>query len=325
MTVAALGIDVGGTKIACGFVAADGTCTRVARADTPPGGDEDALWAALTGLVDGVAAGVAYDGVGVGCGGPMQLGKGRVSPLNIPGWREFPLLDRVRERYGSDGPVRLHNDAVAFASAEARWGAGRAASHVLGVVVSTGVGAGIVLDGRRVDGATGNAGHLGHLVVEPDGPPCACGGQGCLEAVARGPAIAAAAVGRGWTGEPSAAAVAAGARAGDPACLAAFDRAGRALGTALAGAVALLELDVVVVGGGVAQAGELLLGPARQAYDHHARLAFTRRCEVVGSALGPDGGVAGAAALVLDDLAPPPRRSGGYSRYWDTDWAAPRR
>lgn len=325
MTATALGIDIGGTKIACGLVAADGTCAHVARTDTPPDGDADALWSTVCGLVDGVVAGRSYDGVGVGCGGPLHLGDGRVSPLNIPGWRDFPLLDQVRERYGADGPVRLHNDAVAFASAEARWGAGRDARQVLGVVVSTGVGAGIVVDGRRLDGATGNAGHLGHVVVEPDGPPCACGGRGCLEALARGPAIAAAAVGDGWTGEPTAGAVAAGARAGDPAALAAYDRAGTALGTALASAAALLELDVIVIGGGVARAGDLLLGPARRAYDRHARLDFTRRCQILASALGTDGGVAGAAALVLDDLAPPPRRSGGYSRYWDTDWAAPRR
>lgn len=298
----ALAIDVGGTKLACGLVDADGVVTYRRRVATPHTDDPQVLWSTLAGLVDEVVGeldGRPCVGVGIGCGGPMRWSDGLVSPLNIPAWRDFPLLDRVSARWGAGLPVRMHNDAVAAALAEARWGAGRGVSSLLGMVVSTGVGGGLVLDGRPVDGPTGNAGHVGHVVAEPDGSPCACGGRGCLEAVARGPAIAADAVTRGWRGEPTAAAVADGARAGDPACAAAYDRAGRAIGTVLAGLVALLDLDVVSIGGGVSLAGDVLFDPLRAAYDRHAGMAYTRRVRIVPATFGRDASLVGAAALVL--------------------------
>lgn len=298
----ALAIDVGGTKLACGLVDAGGGVSFRRRVATPPGSDPESVWQALEGLVDGVVSelgGRVGVGVGIGCGGPMRWPDGLVSPLNIPAWCEFPLLERVRVRWGGDLPVRIHNDAVAAALAESRWGAGRGAGGLLGMVVSTGVGGGLVLGGRQVDGPTGNAGHVGHVVAEPDGPPCGCGGRGCLEAVARGPAIAADAAARGWSGEPTAEAVAAGARAGDPACTAAYDRAGRAIGTVLAGVVALLDLDVIAIGGGVSLAGDVLFAPLRAAFEAHAGLEYTRRARIVPAAFGSDASLVGAAALVL--------------------------
>ncbi|HET8969702.1 MAG TPA: ROK family protein [Candidatus Nanopelagicales bacterium] len=312
-----LALDVGGTKVAAGLVDAAGTVIAVHRAATPPHGDAEAVWAAVTGVLDAAAADGDYTAVGIACGGPMRWPSGHVDPLNIPGWRGFPLLDRVRDRYGQDRPVRIHNDAVALAIGQARWGAGRGVANLLAMVVSTGVGGGLVLGGRRVDGASGNAGHIGHVVVEPDGPACACGGRGCLEAVARGPAIAAAAAARGWSGPATAQAVTAAARDGDERCLAALARAGRAVGVALASTVALLDLELVCIGGGVAQAGDLLLGPVRAAYDEHAGLEYTRRVRIV-PVEGADAGLVGAAALVLGDEVPPP----ATSRYWETDWAA---
>jgi glucokinase len=219
--------------------------------------------------------------------------------VNIPGWRGFPLLDRVREAYAAGRPVAIHNDAVAFAVAEHRWGAGRGHDNVLGMVVSTGVGGGLVLGGRRIDGATGNAGHIGHVCVDPAGPLCACGGRGCLEAIARGPAIAEHAVAHGWTGERTGIAVAAGARDGHPACRAAFERAGRATGIAVASAVALLDLDVVSIGGGIAESGDVFFTPLRVAFEEHAGLEFVRRARIVAPETGPLAGLSGAAALVL--------------------------
>jgi glucokinase len=295
----ALALDIGGTKMAAGLVSADGEVSATVRRPTPPGGTAEELWDVVTGVLDEVSAGVSYDAVGIGCGGPMRWPEGSVSPVNIPGWRDFPLLERVRERYGPELPVAIHNDAVAVALAESRWGAGRGARNVLGMVVSTGVGGGLVVGGERVDGASGNAGHIGHVVVEPDGPACGCGGFGCLEAIARGPAIARDAVARGWHGEQTGVAVAAGARAGDVACVAAYARAGRAVGIAVASVVALLDLDVVSIGGGVAQGGSLLFGPLQEAFDRHAVLAYTRHCRIVPAALGEHVGLAGAAALVL--------------------------
>jgi glucokinase len=194
--------------------------------------------------------------------------------------------------------VRVHNDAVAMAVGEHWRGAGRGSRNFLGVVVSTGVGGGLVVDGRVVNGRTGNAGHIGHVVVDPDGPPCACGGIGCLEAIARGPAVVDWAQRQGWVapvGVATGTALTESARAGDSMAVAALIR----VGVALASVVAALDLDTVAIGGGLAGAGELLLGPARAAFDRHARLDFTRDCRIVPTALGVDAGLVGAGAFVL--------------------------
>ncbi|HET7901108.1 MAG TPA: ROK family protein [Candidatus Nanopelagicales bacterium] len=304
MTVV-LALDVGGTKLAAGLVDDEGTVLVHDRVPTPVSLDPEELWGALAGLVDGLLerpGATAYAAIGVGCGGPMEWPAGRVSPINIHGWRGFPLLDRVRERYADGRPAVIHNDAVALALAEHRWGAGRGYDHVLGMVVSTGVGGGLVVGGRRVDGGTGNAGHVGHIVVDPLGPACPCGGRGCVEAIARGPALAEYAVSRGWQGEQTGLAVAEGGRAGDPACLAAFERAGRAVGLGIVSACAVLDLDVVTIGGGVAQSGDLFFAPVLRTFDEYAGLAFIRRVRILPAQLGPLAGLSGAAALVLDAL-----------------------
>ncbi|MDT7537293.1 MAG: glucokinase, partial [Actinomycetota bacterium] len=181
-----LAIDIGGTKMAAGIVDADGSIIRRARTATVP----DDPWPEFAQMLDRLVDGESIEGVGIGCGGPMTWPAGDVSPLNIPGWRDFPLRARLADRYPGV-PVRLHNDAVAFAAAEHWKGAGQGVDDMIGMVVSTGVGGGLVLGGRIVDGASGNAGHIGHVVADPDGPVCACGGRGCLEAFARGPATVA--------------------------------------------------------------------------------------------------------------------------------------
>jgi glucokinase len=300
----ALGLDVGGTKMAAGLVRRDGEVVGYVRADTPQTDDAEQVWQTVCDVLDRVIAeeGDGYDAVGIGCGGPMQWPSGIVSPGNMPAWRGFPLLERIRERYAGERRTAIHNDAVALAVAEHRWGAGRGHDHVLGLVVSTGVGAGLVLGGRRIDGKTGNAGHIGHTVVVPDGDLCRCGARGCLEPIARGPAIAAYAVSHGWAGEQSGVAVAKGARDGDPACVAAFERAGRAVGQAVASAAALLDLDVAVVGGGISQAGHVFWDPLRASFHEHAGYDFVERCRITLPMLGATAGVAGAAALVLDDV-----------------------
>ncbi|MBF8188818.1 ROK family protein, partial [Nonomuraea sp. K274] len=191
-----LAIDVGGTKMAAGLVAQDGTVVRSRLATTPRDADAETLWQTLSDLIEPLSDGV--EGVGVGCGGPMTWPDGEVSPLNIPGWRGFPLRARLAARFPRS-TVRLHNDAICLAVAEHWKGAGQGISDMLGMVVSTGVGGGLILNGRLVNGRTGNAGHIGHVVVEPDGGPrCGCGGHGCLEAVARGPALTAWALDHGW-------------------------------------------------------------------------------------------------------------------------------
>jgi glucokinase len=183
---------------------------------------------------------------------------------------------------------------------------------MLGMVVSTGVGGGLVLDGRLINGASGNAGHVGHIVVDPeDGPLCGCGARGCVEAIARGPALVEWARAQGWRpDQPDATAkeLADDGAQGHPVGLAAMRRAGRALGIGIASATSLCDLEVVSVGGGLSQAGPLLFNPLQEALRAHARLDFARQVQVVPAALGQSAGLIGAAALIL-----------AAERYWTPD------
>jgi len=311
-----LAVDVGGTKLAAGLVEPAGRVLTWAQVPTPAGLDAEQLWRTLDALMTGVlerahATPAELAGCGCGCGGPMEWPSGLVSPLNIPAWRRFPLRTRLEERLGGI-TVRVHNDAICMVAAEHWRGAGRGRDNVLGMVVSTGVGGGLVLDGQLIKGASGNAGHIGHVVVDPDtGPLCVCGGRGCAEAIARGPALVTWAQAEGWRPDQKDATakdLAADGALGHPTGLAAMHRAGRALGIAIASATSLCDLEVVSVGGGLSQAGPLLFDPLEEALRAHARLAFTRQVRVVPAALGQSAGLVGAAALIL-----------AADRYWHGD------
>jgi glucokinase len=306
-----LALDVGGTKLAAALVDATGAVAGHVEVPTPQVWDAEAIFQALQTAIarsleqSGIRL-TALRGIGVGSGGPMRYPEGIVSPLNIPAWRDFPLRDRLIGAYGL--PTVVDNDAKAMALGE-RWrGAGQGARCLLGMVVSTGVGGGIVVDGRLLDGAHGNAGHIGHVIVAPGGPRCACGARGCVEAIASGPSIARAAAAALQRGTPSALAgvtpltgkaVAEAAQVGDPLARALFQRAGHALGRGIASAGALVDLDRVVIGGGVSQAGPLLFDPLRAELARRARLAFTHDLPVLPAALGPQAGLVGAAALLF--------------------------
>src|SRR6185312_8499077 len=233
--VLTLALDIGGTKIAAGLVDADGTLVHHAKLPTPDG-DAEAIWAVVDSLVTEAlaAAGGHVRGVGIASAGPIDLPSGTVSPINITQWQRFPIVERVTELVGS--PARLAGDGLCMAMGE-RWrGAGRGAHFMLGMVVSTGVGGGLVLDGAPYDGRTGNAGHVGHVVVEPNGRPCACGGRGCVETVSSGPSMTRWARDNGWSAPPAAGAkeLADAAAAGDPLALRAFQRGTRALAAMIA-------------------------------------------------------------------------------------------
>ena len=209
----ALAVDIGGTKLAAAIVDSGGVLVPGSERSvaTPAGTDAERLFAVVAELADDVVAGSDADTVvcGVGCGGPMGPGGEQVSPLNIPAWREFPLRSRLAAHLGL--PVHVDNDAKALALAEGWVGAARSSSSFVAMVVSTGVGGGVVLNRRLLQGDHGNAGHIGHVIVEPDGRPCACGARGCLEAEASGTAIRAA------TGGPPAEATMAVPRSHGPA------------------------------------------------------------------------------------------------------------
>jgi glucokinase len=302
----ALALDVGGSKLAAGVVDAAGRVLGRGRAPTPPNSDAEALYEALLACAAAALRGAdtapyELDGVGVACGGPMRWPQGSVSPLNVPAWRDFPLRRRLAAEF--DGPVLVHNDAVALAVGEHWKGAGAGSAHLLAMTISTGVGGGLVLGGRLHHGASGNGGHVGHLVVEADGPPCSCGGRGCLEAVASGPRTVARALAGGWRppgpGPADGRALAAAAAAGEAIAAASLARSGRAVGQALASCAHLLDLEVAAVGGGLSQAGPAFWEPLRAAFATHARMEFAAACRVVPARLGADTSLLGAAAFVL--------------------------
>jgi glucokinase len=238
-----------------------------------------------------------------------------VSPVNVPSWRDYPLVENVRAAVGGL-PVTLVGDGVAVAAAEHWQGAARGYDNALCMVVSTGVGGGLVLGGRLHRGPSGNAGHIGHISVDLDGDACPCGSRGCVERIASGPNIARRAVRSGWRpgqdGDASAAAVAASAGAGDPLAIASFERAARALAAGIAATAILAEIDIAVIGGGVSGAGEVLFAPLRRALNDYATLSFVQRLRVVPALMGNDAGLVGAAAAALlgerDEAAAPAGR-----------------
>lgn len=300
MTEYTLALDVGGTKIAAGLVDADGTLVHRAQQPTPHA-DAEAVWAVAEALIADELreSGGRIAGVGVASAGPVDLPGGTVSPINITAWQRFPIVDRVAQVTGM--PVRLGGDGLCMALGE-RWrGAGRGAQFLLGMVVSTGIGGGLVLDGAPYDGRTGNAGHVGHVVVDPDGAPCTCGGRGCVETVASGPHLAQWARDNGWDGGPDADAkeLADAAGRGDPVALRAFRRGATAVAATIASVAAVCDLDLVVIGGGVAKSGPLLFDPLREALASFAGLDFIRDLRVLPAELGGDAGLVGAAALAI--------------------------
>jgi glucokinase len=296
-----LALDVGGTKIAAGLVDDDGTLVHHAKLPTPDE-DAEAVWTVVDTLVTEAlaAAGGRVRGVGIASAGPIDLPSGTVSPINITAWQRFPIVDRVSELVGA--PVRLGGDGLCMALGE-RWrGAGRGAQFLLGMVVSTGVGGGLVLDGAPYDGRTGNAGHVGHVVVDPDGGPCSCGGRGCVETIAGGPHLAQWARENGWDAprEADAKELADAANAGSDVALRAFRRCATAVAVMIASVGAVCDLDLVVIGGGVAKSGALLFDPLRETLATYARLDFLRGLRVLPAELGGDAGLVGAAALLRE-------------------------
>jgi glucokinase len=282
MAQATLAIDIGGTKLASGIVASDGQVVRSSTVPTPTTSDPEELFEVLMNLVDGVVAGSEVPAVcGVGCGGPMEMGGTSVSPLNIPAWDGFALKGRLEERLGI--PVRVENDAKALALGESWVGAASGVQSFLAMVVSTGVGGGLIVDGRLLDGESGNAGHIGHVVVEPTGRPCLCGAQGCLEAEASGTAIEA------ITGRP--------ARDAGPEMV---ERCGILVGRAVASVVTLLDLRLCVVAGSVALGfGTPFFEAAQRSLTERTGLTYTDGARIVPAGLGASGPLIGAAAVGL--------------------------
>jgi glucokinase len=301
MTIA-LALDFGGTKVEAALVDDHGAVLPNSRFREPtgPAASSEELAAAVDRVIDSVLArvpdGGTLLGAGVGSAGPIDVTHGLVSPLNVPVWRDYPLLDQVRAKVG-DIPVRLRMDGLCIALAEHWVGAAQGYANVMGMIVSTGIGGGLILNGMTVPGPTGNAGHVGHIEVGGFSERCACGGIGCVESVASGPKSVAWARSQGWsgtTGEDLSAAYA----AGDEIAVAAVQRAGRAIGQAIASATSVNDLELVAIGGGFSHVTPDLFDFIRAAIAERVQFGFVTKVVVVPSGLSGDGPLIGAAALV---------------------------
>ena len=272
-----LAVDIGGTKLSAGIVSLAGKVLAQDRTPTP----RDGVWDALAALVSRVQASRDVDVVacGVGCGGPMSDQGDKVSNLHITSWSDFPLRSSLASLTGL--PTFVDNDAKAVVLGETWCGAAVGCRDIIGMVVSTGVGGGIISDGRLLDGNTGNSGHIGHVCVAPGGRRCKCGAYGCLEAQASGTAIAE------MTGRPAA-----------EASLAVIEQTGIYVGRAVASVAVLLDLRLAVIGGSVALGfGDPFYSAVQAEVDRQASIKFSRGVQVRPTGLGADAPLVGAAAV----------------------------
>ncbi|MFN2543311.1 MAG: ROK family glucokinase [Actinomycetota bacterium] len=308
----AIGLDVGGTKIAAYRVAEDGSVEERAQTPTPERADE--ILSAMASLCSEVRAD-GVEAVGVGAAGMVETGTGvlRYAP-NLP-WREVALGEIVARSTGL--PCLVDNDANVAAWGEFRFGAGVGSSDMLLVTVGTGIGGGIVLGRKLFRGAHGFAAEIGHVIVEPNGPLCGCGNRGCWEQVAAGRAIDR--LGResalahpdalfvrlsGGADRVTGSFVTEAAKQDDPVAVAILSDVGRRLGEGMAGLANILDPDIIVVGGGAVVAGDLLLDPARRAFGEALEAPDHRPdVPIVAAKLGNEAGAIGAATLALEELA----------------------
>ena len=280
-----LAIDIGGTKFAAGLITARGELIDRTRVEVERDALPDGHFDNLVGIVRPLMARAREQhrarirAVGVGCAGPITRNLTTVSPVNIPAWREFPLHARLVDLVGH--PVYGDLDAKALALAEGWLGAAQGHRNFCAMTVSTGVGGGIILDSELLDGVTGNAGHIGHVIVEPNGRRCGCGAQGCLEAEASGLAIEA------ITGRPPT----------EPT-YEIMQRTGMLVGRAAATVCNSLDLSLVVVGGSVALGfGAPFFHSAQAALDDHSKLPYSRGARITPSRLADSGPLIGAGAV----------------------------
>lgn len=316
----AIGVDVGGTKIAAGVVTGDGRLVFASRVATPVGEGALAVCEAVTAAAcaavqEARSRGLEALAVGVGTGGQVDARSQRVvgSTAVLPGWSGVPLRERVQQATGL--AVFVDNDAKVAARAELAWGSARGLRHAVFVTLGTGVGGALAVDGRVLDGARGFAGHIGHVTVRPDGPSCSCGRRGCLEVYASATGIVRLAREFGGPGVAvdDATDVFRLARDGASWAERALAEAASALGQALADAVHVLNPEAIVVGGGLSAWGEPWLARIEGALRRRLMEPFQGTVALRLAAFGPQAGVLGAAALAFERLAgsPAPAGDGG--------------
>jgi glucokinase len=317
-----IGVDIGGTSLrAARFVGQHHIPEHKTKRSTQPTHGRDDTLDRLEQVIREVAPADLRQvrGVGIGSPGPLDPYKGVVIEApNIPGWDNLPLQTIMQERLGR--PVFIGNDANLAALGEWKFGAGRGQRDVLYMTISTGIGGGVISNGKLILGARGLATEVGHIQVLPDGPLCGCGQRGHLEALASGPAIARIArerLEKGAVGQTkildlvngdlasvTAVVIGQAAQAGDEFACRLFAEAGESIGTALANLLHLFNPSIVILGGGVSMMGDLLFEPIRAAVRRYSmNELYWRDCPIVPAALGDDAGLIGAGALAMEETS----------------------
>jgi glucokinase-like ROK family protein len=313
-----VGVDVGATHL---YVLVADLLGRVVGTFESPlsiaDGPEHCLKQAMSGVTRALGQArvdfSAVTAIAVGVPGPVILDAGMVqAPPIMPGWDSFPIRRRLAELWSLKIPVSVDNDADLGALGEWAYGAGRGEQHLAYIKVGTGIGCGVLLHGRVYHGARGTAGEIGHITINEEGPPCTCGNSGCLEAMASGRAIAMRARLAVQAGQPTRLAsvtppealtardVAAFAQQGDPVAQQVLADAGRYIGIAIASLINLLNPSLVIVGGGVARSGDLLLEPVRVTVRERSMRSSFQATRIVPAALGERSTALGAVALALN-------------------------
>jgi glucokinase len=314
-----LALDIGGTKLAAAVFQDD---RIVARMRTPTHAEQgpEAVFARIARLLESVLKKADMSisdiaSIGVGCGGPLDSETGIVySPPNLPGWDAYPLKEKLEARFHV--PAFVENDGNAAALAEFHFGAGKGYRNLFYITASTGIGSGIILDGRLYRGTNYSAGEFGHIVLAKGGPRCNCGGRGCLEALASGTAIARKAAKEAArfphsslgelalkNGALTARDVAATARKGDPGAQRIFADAARYLGLGITSVIHLLNPEIVIIGGGLSETGPLLFEPIRNVVRNRAQAHLADFVKIVPAALGRNVGLYGALAVARQNLS----------------------
>ncbi len=294
-----LALDIGATKIALAIVDGENRILRRSEVKSQQPNLANELLKGIKSLLSGEKS---IASIGIASAGPIDRRLGNISPVNIPQWRDFPIVENLKNEFTEINPV-LIQDAVAVALAEHRLGAGSGFSDMLGMVVSTGVGGGLIINNHIHHGLTGNAGFFGHHSISYLDEECNCGRRGCVEMYARGPAMVSRAIQSGWECAEDFKALAQSAREGNDIAQEAIDFGARALAVGIANVMAIVDVNVVVVGGGVSLAGEVYWAKLREHFNNEIKqVGFVREAQIIPATLGADAGLLGAVLAAREML-----------------------